>query len=76
MSSDTQPVKPAERVVLTVSFMLGLMALYLLIGWLQADAPESVLLPSPIDDWVPFSLAWLPLYLCALPSPASRGGRY
>lgn len=67
MSSEPQPVRPGERVLLTLSFMLGLMALYLVIGWLHADDPGSLLLPTRIDDWVPFSLAWLPLYLFMLP---------
>ena len=35
MNADIQPVKPLQRAVLTVAFMVGLMALYLLVGWLR-----------------------------------------
>jgi len=67
MNADLQPVGHRYRVVFTVSFMVGLMALYLLIGWLHVGEQEALLLPTVIDDWVPFSLAWLPLYIFMLP---------
>ena len=56
------------RALTTVGFMSGLMALYLCVGWLRlktAVAPAMV--PTVVDDWVPFSLVWLPIYLFMLP---------
>ena len=72
MNADIQPVKPLQRAVLTVAFMAGLMALYLLVGWLRVvvlrmEGQEAFVFPSIIDDWIPFSLAWLPLYIFMLP---------
>ena len=67
MSAELQPVGRRERVAFTVTFMLSLMALYLVIGWVQVDNREALLLPSFIDDWVPFSVGWLPLYIFMLP---------
>ena len=72
MNADIQPVKPLQRAVLTVAFMVGLMALYLLVGWLRVvvlrmEGQEAFVFPSIIDDWIPFSLAWLPLYIFMLP---------
>ena len=67
MKGDLQPVAVWERVGLTIGLMVGLMALYLIIGWFQIEGREQYMFPSVIDDWVPFSLAWLPLYLFMLP---------
>ena len=67
MKGDLQPISARGRVGLTISFMVGLMALYLTIGWFQIEGREAMLFPTVIDDWVPFSLAWLPLYLFMLP---------
>ena len=57
-----------QRVVLTVGFMGGLMALYLCIGWLRLGSQlEPTTVPTVIDQWVPFSLLWLPIYIFMLP---------
>ena len=67
MNDELQPISLKRRVLWTGLFMTGLMALYLGIGWLRVEDQGAVLLPMAIDDWVPFSLAWLPLYLFMLP---------
>ena len=67
MNADIQPVGRRSRTVFTIGFMVGLMVLYLLVGWLRVEDQDMLLLPTVIDDWVPFSLAWLPLYIFMLP---------
>ena len=57
-----------QRVALTIGFMGSLMAIYLCIGWLRLGNAATVHeVPTAIDDWVPFSLTWLPVYLFMLP---------
>jgi membrane-associated phospholipid phosphatase len=47
--------------------MVALILLYLSIGWFQPDGVPLQILPTPVDDWVPFSLLWLPIYAFMLP---------
>ena len=54
---DVQSVSHKERVLFTASFMLGLMAMYLMIGWIQNDNLQAVMLPTPVDLWIDFR--WL-----------------
>ena len=62
-----QPITAKARVLLTGGLMVGLMALYLTIGWVEADSAQPTLLSTGIDDWVPFRIEWLPIYLFMLP---------
>lgn len=56
------------RVGWTVGLMGGLMALYLAVGWLRIrGGTVPAMAPTRVDEWVPFSLAWLPVYLFMLP---------
>jgi len=52
---------------ITLSFTVLLMTLYMVIGWAQPEDIQLHVVPTVIDDWVPFSLFWLPLYIFMLP---------
>ena len=67
MNGEIQRITNQGRTLFTLSFMVGLMAIYLVIGWFPIDSGEPILLPTAIDDWVSFSVVWLPLYLFMLP---------
>ena len=68
MNADFEEITPRRRVGLTLGLMGGLMTLYLCIGWMRVGGATPVhTVPTAIDDWVPFSLAWLPIYLFMLP---------
>ena len=57
-----------SRALLTLGFMGGLMGMYLTIGWLRlGTGVEAAMLPTAVDEWVDFSIGWLPIYLFMLP---------
>jgi len=67
MSDDIQPVRPIKRIGITIAFTAILMSLYMVIGWFQPSTVTLHTVPTPIDDWVSFSLLWFPLYIFMLP---------
>jgi len=67
MSDERQSVSRFKRLGITLSFTTILMTLYMVIGWFPPDDNTLHTAPVIIDDWVPFSLMWLPLYLFMLP---------
>ena len=62
-----RPVSRLQRLGITLSFTAMLMSLYMIIGWFQPDGVRLHMVPTAVDDWVPFSLAWLPLYIFMMP---------
>ncbi len=67
MSAEPQPVSVRERAGIALGLMFGLLALYLVIGWVQLSEGAAITLPTSIDERVPFAIGWLPLYIFMLP---------
>ena len=67
MAEDFQPLTKRARIGWTLSLMSGSLTLYLLVGWLQPGGVAPTMVSTAVDDWVPFSLWWLPMYLVMLP---------
>ena len=56
MDEDHRPVSRLQRIGTTLGFTTLLMTLYLVIGWFLPDDARLYVVPTRVDDWVPFSL--------------------